>query len=236
MVNITYVDVLSLAASIPYANQLASIANASIDHVSFISYHDSFSQNILGANASQQLITQESWVAFHEAGVYNHVTGKLYATSNWNGSFANPINITAIDINNGDTISSIRYDNVAEANGGAAFYPVGSPANSSEGQQIVFCDEGDFVNPSQLTLVDPATNKSRVLVNNFLGKNFSSINDVEQHYHTGDLWFTDARYGYWQYFRPEPVIRPQVYRFEPKTGVVQAVADDFIAPNGIEFR
>ena len=52
----------------------------------------------------------------------------------------------------------------------------------------------------------------------------------------GDLWFTDARYGHWQNFRPEPVIRPQVYRFEPSTGVVQSVADDFVAPNGIEFR
>jgi hypothetical protein len=75
MVNITYVDVLSLAASIPYANQLASIANASTDHVSFISYHDSFANDILGPNASQELVTQEPWVAFHEAGVYNHPTG-----------------------------------------------------------------------------------------------------------------------------------------------------------------
>lgn len=31
------------------------------------------------------------------------------------------------------------------------------------------------------------------------------------------------------------MIRPQAYRFEPATGVVQAVADDFIAPNGIEL-
>lgn len=38
-----------------------------------------------------------------------------------------------------------------------------------------------------------------------------------------------------RYFRPTPSIRPQVYRFEPNTGVVQAVADDFIAPNGIEL-
>ena len=91
------------------------------------------------------------------------------------------------------------------------------------------------MHPSQLTLVNPATNTSRVLINNFLGRNFSSLNDVEQHAVTGDLWFTDARYGYWQYFRPTPSIRPQVYRFEPSTGVVQAVADDFIAPNGIEF-
>lgn len=235
MVNITSVDLLNLASSIPYANQIGSIANTSIDHISFISYSDSFGHEILGNNATQQLIVHEDWVAFHEAGIYNIATGQLYATSNWNGSFDDPINVTAIDISMDNQISSIRYPNLAEANGGAAFYPVGSPANSSEGQQIVFCDEGDFTEPSRLTLVDPATNKTQVLINNFLGKNFSSLNDVEQHYHTGDLWFTDARYGYWQYFRPEPVIRPQVYRFEPKTGVVQAVADDFIAPNGIEF-
>jgi len=235
MVNITDVNLLTLASSIPYANQIGSIANTSIDHISFISYSDSFCQDILGHNATQELIIHEDWVAFHEAGVYNIATGQLYATSNWNGSFDNPINVTAIDISKDNQITSIQYPNLAEANGAAAFYPVGSPANSSEGQQIVYCDEGDFTNPSRLTLVDPATGKSKVLINNFLGKNFSSLNDVEQHPHTGDVWFTDARYGYWQYFRPEPVIRPQVYRFEPKTGVVQAVADDFIAPNGIEF-
>jgi gluconolactonase len=236
MVNITHVDVLSLAASIPYANELTAIANASSDHVSFISYSDEFLHGVLGNNATQQLVAETSWEAFHEAGVYNIATGLLYATSNWNGSFDNPINVTVIDINHNNEISSTHYPNLAEANGGAAFYPVGSSPNSSEGQQIVYCDEGDFTNPSRLTLVNPATNETRVLIDSFYGRNFSSLNDVEQHYHTGDLWFTDARYGYWQYFRPEPVIRPQVYRFEPSTGVVQAVADDFIAPNGIEFR
>lgn len=38
-----------------------------------------------------------------------------------------------------------------------------------------------------------------------------------------------------RYFRPAPVIRSQAYRFEPDTGVVQAVADGFVAPNGLEF-
>ena len=38
-----------------------------------------------------------------------------------------------------------------------------------------------------------------------------------------------------RYFRPLPSIRPQVYRFEPNTGIVQAVADYFIAPNGLEL-
>jgi len=228
------VDLLRLATSYQYAYQIQDIANASTNSVGFISYDDAFA-SITGPNPTQEMVASYPYAAFHEAGVYNQATGKLYFTSNWNGSFDNPINVTAVHINNGDQITELRYPNLHEANGGAAYYPVGTPANSSEGQQIVFCDEGDLVNPSQLVLVDPATNKSRVLLNNFLGRNFSSLNDVEQHPVTGDLWFTDARYGYWQFFRPEPVIRPQVYRFEPNTGVVQAVADDFIAPNGIEL-
>lgn len=236
MVNITHVDVLSLAASIPYANELISLANNSTDHISFISYSDEFLNGVLGNNATQTLVAETSWDAFHEAGVYNIETGLLYATGNWNGSFDNPINVTAIDINRNNQITSIRYPNVSEANGAAAFYPVGSSLNSSEGQQIVFCDQGDFYNASRLTLVNPATNESRVLIDNFYGRNFTSVNDVKQNHLTGDLWFTDARYGYWQNFRPEPVIRPQVYRFSPSTGVVQAVADGFVAPNGIEFR
>lgn len=236
MVNITHVDVVRLAASLPYVNELTAIANTSSDHVSFISYSDDFANNVLGHNASQEMVAETSWEAFHEAGVYNIATGQLYVASNWNGSADNPINVTAIDISRNDEITSLQYPNVAGANGGAAFYPVGSSPNSSEGQQIVWCDEGLYDDASKLTVVNPATNETQVLLTSFYGKNFSSLNDIEQHYHTGDLWFTDARYGYWQYFRPEPVIRPQVYRFEPKTGVVQAVADDFIAPNGIEFR
>ncbi|CAK4034011.1 Hypothetical predicted protein [Lecanosticta acicola] len=236
MVNITHVDLLRLATSFPYADQLQAVTNASTDHVSFLAYDASFVTDVLGSNVTQKLVADLPWAAFHEAGVYNKATGKLYATSNWNGSLDNPINVTVIDIHNDDKVSSIRYPNLAEANGAAAFYPVGSSPNSTAGQQIVFCDEGDLRRgPSQLTVVDPATNKSEVILNNFLGRNFSSINDIEQHYHTGDLWFTDARYAYWQYFQVEPSIRPQVYRFEPKTGVVQAVADYFIAPNGFEF-
>ncbi|KAK5118909.1 hypothetical protein LTR62_000120 [Meristemomyces frigidus] len=235
MVNITHVDLLGLASSIPYAYQLQSIANASVNHISFISYNESFVTDILGPNVSQALVAREDWVAFHEAGVYNIATGKLYATSNWNGSFDNPINVTAIDIHNNNTIQSIRYPGLYEANGGAAFYPVGTPPNSSAGQQIVFCDEGDLTHPAGLVLVDPSANTTRTLVNNFLGRNFTSLNDVEQHPLTGDLWFTDVPYGYWQYFRPTPVIRYQAYRFSPGTGEIQAVADGFNAPNGIEF-
>ncbi|KXT18514.1 hypothetical protein AC579_2308 [Pseudocercospora musae] len=202
MVNITYVDVLRLATSFDYADSLNSITNASTDHASLLACDQSLLDGVIGTNSTQKLIAELPFDAFHE--------GKIYATSNWAGSLDNPINITIVDPNTGD-ISFTRYVNVAEANGGAAFYPVGTPANSSEGQQIAFCDQGDVNHHgSQLTVVKPAIDET----NNFLGRNFSSLNDK---------------------FGLELSIRPYVYRPEPKTGVIQAVTGSYIAPNGIEF-
>lgn len=40
MVNITRVNLLSLAASIPYATELQAVVNGSVDHLSFISYSE----------------------------------------------------------------------------------------------------------------------------------------------------------------------------------------------------
>lgn len=236
MVNITSIDLLRLATSLPYANQLASFAASPSDPnvVQFYSYNETFVSDILGPNVSQSLVAETSWKAFHEAGAYNKATNSLYIGSNWDFNTSNPINVTVLNLDD-YTIRSTRYANLHEANGGCAYYPPGTPSNSSAGQQLLFCDQGDFINPSQLTLVDPASNTSRVILNNYLGKNFTSFNDVIQHPLSGDLWFTDPSYGYWQGFRPAPQLRPQVYRFEPNTGVVKAVADDFVAPNGIEF-
>ena len=59
MVNITHVDLLALATSYPYNYQLESIANNSIDSVSFISYNNTFADHILGPNVSQELIVEE---------------------------------------------------------------------------------------------------------------------------------------------------------------------------------
>ncbi|KAJ9620519.1 hypothetical protein H2203_007725 [Taxawa tesnikishii (nom. ined.)] len=234
MVNITSVDLLSLAVSIPYAQQLESLTSLANNSIQFVAYNESFVTGILGPNVSSSLISHQPYQAFHEAGVYNKATNSIYMSSNWAGNLSNPINTTVLHLDD-YSITSTRYPNVSEGNGGSVFYPPGTPANSSAGQLLLFCDEGDFNDYSKLTLVDPVTNDTRVLVNSFFGRNFSSLNDVEQHYETGDVWFTDARYGYWQYFDPLPSIPPQVYRFEPDTGVLQAVADGFVAPNGIEF-
>lgn len=48
-----------------------------------------------------------------------------------------------------------------------------------------------------------------------------------------EIYFTDTIYGYVQDFRPAPGLQDQVYRFDPSTGAVTAVADGFDHPNGM---
>lgn len=71
MVNVTHVNLLQLATSIDYANQLQAITNASTDHVSLIAYDQAFVDDVLGSNVTQRLVAELPWDAFHEAGVYN---------------------------------------------------------------------------------------------------------------------------------------------------------------------
>lgn len=71
-----------------------------------------------------------------------------------------------------------------------------------------------------------------VLLNNFFGRQFNSLNDVAIHPKNKEVYFTDVPYGYYQDFRPSPGLQNQVYRFNPDTGAVRIAADGFVHPNG----
>lgn len=241
MVNVTSVNLLTLATSLPYVAELYTSENSS-SSIQFLSYNDAFAKNVLGPSISSTLVADVSWEAFHEAGVYNKDTNSIYIASNYQlGDYSNQVNVTVVSLKD-YSITSRRYPNLYEANGGCTYTPPTRLSNGSTTVNntelppyILFCDEGDLTNTSSLVLLDPTTNTTQLLLNNFLGRNFSSLNDVKQHTSTGDIWFTDAQYGALQAFRPSPQIAPQVYRFDPLTGVVQAVADGFYQPNGFEF-
>ncbi|PFH59238.1 hypothetical protein XA68_12637 [Ophiocordyceps unilateralis] len=208
-------------------------AKLPVPAISLRSYHADFPQ-LLGPEARARKVWDLEWEAFHEAGVYNRRDNSLYISSNFK-SLDDNINITVVSLDSDQyPIRSIQFADLAMANGGSSYYPPGSSRNDTPPMHV-YCDEGDFDHYSQLIAVDPNTNLSSPLLTSFLGRNFSSINDVRQHPETGDLWFTDADYGYFQHFRPRPTMPKQVYRFEPSTGLVHVVADGFVQPNGIEF-
>lgn len=227
------VDLLSFATNPSYLNTLVT-PNTANNVISLLAYDEEFA-SVIGENATARQLHDLDWQAFHEAGVYNKDTNKIYVTSNWAKDPSNPINVTIIDIADNYSISSTRYAGIAEPNGATSYFPPGTQSNDSTPPRILFADEGDFNSYSALVSLDPVTGSTSTVINNFLGRNFTSLNDVRQHPITGELWFTDADYGYFQDFRPAPTIPKQVYRFSPSTGEIAVVATDFNQCNGIEF-
>lgn len=77
-----------------------------------------------------------------------------------------------------------------------------------------------------------AADKFQVLVNNYFGRQFNSLNDVAVNPRNQEIYFTDTQYGNFLGFRPAPGMQNQVYRFNDATGAVSVVADGFAVPNG----
>jgi gluconolactonase len=63
---------------------------------------------------------------------------------------------------------------------------------------------------------------------------FNSPNDVVVK-SDGTIWFTDPSYGWLQGFRPRPLLRDAVRRYDPRSGAVTMVARSLDKPNGLCF-
>jgi gluconolactonase len=78
----------------------------------------------------------------------------------------------------------------------------------------------------------------RVLCDHVDGKRFNSPNDVVVK-SDGTIWFTDPTYGIDSAYEGEhadsEIGGSHVYRFDPASGTVSAVATDRIKPNGLAF-
>ncbi|RMZ14934.1 hypothetical protein D0864_00026 [Hortaea werneckii] len=178
--------------------------------------------------------------SFHSSSVYKFETGNLFVSSiRVEDVKANQINVTPVhigkDADPNICLASLQSDPLVQMKGACAYYILGTPLDCSTNQSIVFCEQCSITRPAESLHLDPATNTSRPLLNNFLGRNLTSANDIIQHPLTGNLRLTNPYYAFWRGFRPEPDLRQQIYRFEPATGIVQPVADGFVAVNGIEF-
>ncbi|KAH7303910.1 hypothetical protein B0I35DRAFT_364025 [Stachybotrys elegans] len=102
---------------------------------------------------------------------------------------------------------------------------------------FIFAGEGmgsDIAPALYLANPEPPYNTT-ILINNYYGRQFNSVNDVAVNPWNGDIYFTDVTYGYLQDFRPKPVLPNQVYKLNAVTKAVTAVADEFVNCNGITF-
>jgi gluconolactonase len=75
-----------------------------------------------------------------------------------------------------------------------------------------------------------------VIADRYQGRKLNSPNDVVVRA-DGTIWFTDPDYGLRQNVRDQPREQDHdhVFRFDPATGVLTSVVDDFDKPNGLAF-
>lgn len=81
-------------------------------------------------------------------------------------------------------------------------------------------------------MLDPSTNKTTTLLNNYYGSLLNSPNDLWIDAN-GDIFFTDSWYGWGINVTVYPVHPPLTYRFRPSSGAVSVVEDSIGQPNGL---
>jgi gluconolactonase len=113
------------------------------------------------------------------------------------------------------------------------------PANNANGHtrdrqgRLVSCEHG-----SRRVTRTEHDGRVTVLVDRYLGRRLNSPNDVVVK-SDDTVWFTDPTYGIasdLEGWKGEPEYGgAYVFCFDPRTGELRVVADDFVAPNGLVF-
>jgi gluconolactonase len=100
--------------------------------------------------------------------------------------------------------------------------------------RLVICEQGAVDSPAGIVRHNLAARTTERLVDRFGDSALNSPNDIVAK-SDGTIWFTDPSYGHLQGFRPAPEVGDNVYRYEPRSGRLQVVADSFVKPNGLAF-
>jgi len=153
----------------------------------------------------------------HEGPVY--LDGSLYFTT---VPRRQRVDVKRVDLDTG-AVSTVRA-NANMANG----------MTLARDGRLLVCEQGTFDEPARISALDPHTGVTETIVDAHAGRPLNSPNDVVVR-RDGTIWFTDPSYGHLQGFRPGPVLRDAVYRYEPATGVTTVVASSFDKPNGLAF-
>ncbi|RFU27733.1 hypothetical protein B7463_g8599, partial [Scytalidium lignicola] len=91
----------------------------------------------------------------------------------------------------------------------------------------------DSTSTPAIIKMDPTSNKATVLLNNYFGRYFNTIDDlfIDE---SGVIFFTDPDYSWFQGLdNTAPMLEAASYRFDPNTGSVVIIDDSMDQPNGI---
>ncbi|PYH95869.1 lactonohydrolase [Aspergillus ellipticus CBS 707.79] len=194
----------------------------------FIVYDREKGLKILGSNPSYEYVFAVS-EAVHEAPVYVPSQNKLYLSQLAPGYLPQLV----IDLNkNPPTLSEFLSDPPVYAPNGGTFHNGKIIWGASGGNRSI----GGSEQRVSLRILDPETNKTTNLVNNYFGYYFNTIDDLAVHPTTGDIWFTDPQYSWFNDLTDTPPQLPCAsYRYNGSSGAVVVVDDSIGQPNGIAF-
>ncbi|OXG80345.1 gluconolactonase [Cryptococcus neoformans A2-102-5] len=205
-------------------------------------YDDSF-YDVIGSNPTLTLIADSgSDPLFHEAVVWYKATDEVFFVQNAGAKSA------GTGLNKSAVVEKISLLEAAAVQKGekheaqvtvvnSTVQVVNPNGGTAYRGKIVFAGEGQGANvPPALYMLDPnEPYPTTVILNNYFGRQFNSLNDISVNPRNKELYFTDVTYGYLQDFRPPPGLPNQVYRFNMDTGVITVVADGLNMPNGLTF-
>ncbi|RAK93619.1 lactonohydrolase [Aspergillus costaricaensis CBS 115574] len=196
----------------------------------FIVYNKEKGLDILGSNPSYEYVFAVN-DAVHEAPVYVASQNKLYLSQ-----LAPPpgyLPQLVVDLNQDPpTLSEYLSDPPVYAPNGGTFHDGKIIWGASGGNSSI----GGTEQRISLRTLDPETNKTTSLVNNYFGYYFNTIDDIAVHPKTGDIWFTDPQYSWFNDITDTPPQLPCAsYRYNTSSGAVVVVDDSIGQPNGIAF-
>ncbi|KAM7211417.1 Gluconolactonase [Rhypophila decipiens] len=230
------------ASSAPWVP--ANFTSAGLLEKPFHVYDDEF-LTILGTNPTFTILAQTPKdPIFHEAVVWYKAKDEVFFVQNaGNPDAGTGLNKSAavykVSLKEADAVKNTR-NAVGEVTVTRVVHAPEIPNPNGATQyksQILFAAEGQGPNIAPgLFIMNPIEPYNvTVLLNNFFGRQFNSLNDITIHPKNLDIYFTDPTYGESNNFRPAPGLINQVYRFNDRTGLVSVAADGFVMPNGIAF-
>ncbi|KAJ3517416.1 hypothetical protein NMY22_g13973 [Coprinellus aureogranulatus] len=236
------VDPATFAVLNTFRNSSSVLFNPTSSSPPFFQVFDPEFHNILGPNPTITEIAANASFAFaHEAPIYYPETNEIFFASNAGGALED----SGINKNNVvSKIDMVAVESALASGQSPARVPVQRLSLSEDVQMtnggtgpyngaLVLITSGRGTRPPSIVTVNPRPPyNTTVLLNNFYGRQFNSLNDAKIH-PSGKIFFTDAPYGSQNGFRPTAVLPNQVYRFDPVTKAVRLVAGDFTICNGI---
>lgn len=203
--------------------------------VVFQSNSTSFSA-IVGRNPQAVVLAESSLPLFHEAAVYYPPTKSLFVTSDYinDPSIENNQTVSVISLITGDlTSNSTTNVKILDPSSHGIPYPNGGYRYLSSSNVLVWAGQGSLEKDGGLWFLNPEPPYNATQILSAYGVYaFNSPNDVVV-VPSGNIYFTDPVYGFEYDFRPPPLLPNQVYRFDPSSRKVRAVADGFGRANAI---